>query len=110
MHWRSLSLPWLSSSMSLSRRSGPQAGPQAGASAAGVGGVQASSQAAGFPSPSTALSLTSGKKAPTVRKWQLMKELGCLSQAALSPRAGQRFESRPQIPILLNLFTVLSLQ
>lgn len=60
--------------------------------------------------PSTGLSLRSGKNTPTVTQQQRMKDLGCLSQAVVSPGAGQRFESRLQEPILLNLFTVLSLQ
>ena len=85
MHWLALGLPWLSSSVPLSRRSGPQTGPQPGASAAGVGGVQASPGAIGFLHPSTGLSLALGRKAPRVRKWQLTKELGCLSQGVLSP-------------------------
>lgn len=62
MHWRALILPWLSSSVSLSRRSGPRAGPQAEASAAGVGGVQAARGAAGFPPSSTVSALQGAGK------------------------------------------------
>lgn len=85
--------------------------PQAGGSAAEVGAVQTGPGAAAFPPPALVSALHCSRKAPTARRWQLRRNWGACPKLSsfLKQGRGQRLESSLQTPVLLNLFTVLSL-